>query len=47
LRAELAGLRDALQGGSAQPAAGGDGRALHDGRWDLVGHQDGASTAPS
>jgi voltage-gated potassium channel len=47
VRIELAGLRDALQGGSAQPAAGGDGRAVHDGRWDLVGRQDGASTAPS
>ena len=57
VRAELAGLREALQGGSAQPAAGGDGapmarlagdgRAVRDGRWDLVGRQDGASTAPS
>jgi voltage-gated potassium channel len=57
VRTELAALRDALQGGSAQPAAGGDGapmarlagdgRALHDGRRDLVGRQDGASAAPS
>jgi hypothetical protein len=57
LRSELEGLRDALRGGATQPTAGGDGarmarlagdgRAVHDGRWHLVGRQDGASATPS
>jgi hypothetical protein len=48
VRSELASLRDALQGGgAAQPTAGGDGArmarlagdggAVQDGRWHLVG----------
>jgi voltage-gated potassium channel len=59
VRAELAGLRDALQGGAAaRPAASGDGarmarpagdgQAVQDGRWHLVGRRpDGASATPS
>jgi voltage-gated potassium channel len=57
VRSELAGLRDALQGGATLPAAGGDGapmallagdgQAVHDGRWHLVGRQGGAYATPS
>jgi voltage-gated potassium channel len=59
VRADLASLRDALQGDvAAQPAAGGegarmappagDGPAVQDGRWHLVGRRpDGASATPS
>jgi hypothetical protein len=58
MQSELAGLREALQGGAAaRPAAGGDGarmarpagdgRAVGDGRWHLVGRQDGAPATPS
>jgi voltage-gated potassium channel len=58
LRSELASLRDALQvGGAARPTAGGDGapmarlpgdgRAVQDRRWQLIGRQDGASATPS